>query len=314
MQQYLFRRIGFAFLALFALSILTFLLVRSERYEVQPYYWDAYYVYDAEEPSLVVQYARYTKDLFQGNWDKAWGLERGSENIVLERLPTTLRLAFLALAVSAVLGITLGILAAVNKGSPFDRLANMAISFGQAMPIFWLGIIVVGVTAYLPGKLPVTSGGGFTHMILPAITLAWLPAAVLAKHTRSAMLSALESDYVKLARIKGLTEWKIIWKHCLRNVAVSPLMSFGLIGGSFMTALVLTEAIFQWPGAVLLVLQSFSPVEYHPMLSGVVLCLAGGFILCHLIVDILRAFLDPRIRYSDGTSLKYEMGLASEKF
>ena len=272
-----------------------------------------------EEPSLVVQYARYTNDLFQGNWDKAWGLERGSDgngygNIVLERLPTTLRLAFLALAVSAVLGITLGVLAAVNKGSPFDRLANMAISFGQSMPIFWLGVMLLWVFSFHPGWQHAIGGGGFRQMILPAIILAWLPAAVLAKLTRSAMLSALESDYVKLARIKGLTEWKIIWKHCLRNVAVSPLMSFGLIGGSFMTALVLTEAIFQWPGAALLALQSISYVDYHPMLSGVVLCLAGGFILCHLMVDILRAFLDPRIRYSEGASLKYEMGLASEKF
>ena len=145
-------------------------------------------------------------------------------------------------------------------------------------------------------------------MILPAIILAWLPAAVLAKLTRSAMLSALESDYVKLARSKGLTEWKIIWKHCLRNVAVSPLISFGLIGGSFMTALVLTEAIFQWPGAALLALQSISPLGYNSMLSGVVLCLAGGFILCHLIVDVVRAFLDPRIRYSEGTSLKVGAG------
>ena len=307
MQQYLFRRIGFAFLALIALSILTFLLVRSEGYEGHHYYgdggWDYY-----EKPSLVVQYTRYTKDLFQGNWDKAWGLERGSGNIVLDRLPTTLRLAALALAVSAVLGITLGVLAAINKGTPFDRWSNMVVSFGQSLPVFWVGVALIGVTAYLPGKLPVTSGGDFTHMILPAITLAWLPAAVLAKLTRSAMLSALESDYVKLARIKGLTEWKIIWKHCLRNVAVSPLISFGLIGGSFMTALVLTEAIFQWPGAALLALQSISPVGYNSMLSGVVLCLAGGFILCHLIVDILRAFLDPRIRYSDGTSLKVGAG------
>ena len=158
MQQYLFRRIGLAFLALIALSILTFLLVRSERYEVQPYYWDAYYVYDAEEPSLVVQYTRYTKDLFQGNWDKAWGLERGSGNIVLERLPTTLRLAALALAVSAVLGITLGVLAAINKGTPFDRWSNMVVSFGQSMPIFWLGVALVGVAAYLPVGYPSQAG------------------------------------------------------------------------------------------------------------------------------------------------------------
>ena len=136
-------------------------------------------------------------------------------------------------------------------------------------------------------------------MILPAITLAWLPAVVLMKLTRNAMRSSLDSNYVKLARIKGLTEWKIIWKHCLRNVAVSPLLSFGLIGGAFMTSLILTEAIFQWPGAGLLMIQTIGALDYHPMLSGVVLCLAGGFILLHLFVDVLRAYLDPRFRCSE---------------
>lgn len=319
MQRYLFRRVGLALLALFALSILTFALVRSEHYVLHynydPHGWDNY-----ENPSLVAQYGLYMQDLFQGNWDKAWGLnqtvwsyDRGwgysPGNIVLERIPTTLRLAAVALAISGVLGVTLGVLAASNKGSPCDRWISRAVLFGQSMPIFWLGVALIGITAYLPGRLPVTSGSEFTHMILPAITLGLLPAAVITQLIRSAMLAALESDYVKLARIKGLTEWNIIWKHCLRNVVVSPLLSFGLIGGSFMTALVLTEAIFQWPGAGLLTLQTIGVGDYHPMLSGVVLCLAGGFILCHLIYDVVRAFLDPRIRFSAGTSLRVDAGV-----
>ena len=310
MQRYLFRRIGLAFLALIALSILTFSLVRSEEYALHFSHAGPNWVH-YEEPPLVVQYGRYVQDLFGGDWEKAWGLARGwnysgSGNVVFERIPSTLQLVAFALTVSAALGITLGILAATNKGTPFDRWANLVVSFGQSMPIFWLGVTLVGVIAYLPVRLPFDGGGGFTHMILPAITLAWLPAAVLAKLTRSAMLTALESDYVKLARIKGVTEWKIVWKHCLRNVVISPLLCFGLIGGSFMTAVVLTEEIFNWPGAGLLVIQAIS-VGYHPMLSGVVLALAGGFILCHLIYDILRAFLDPRIRFSESTSYKYEM-------
>ena len=322
MQQYLLRRVGLALLALFALSILTFALVRSEHYEVRIIYGPGW-PYD-EEPSLVVQYARYMNDLSQGNWDKAWGLNqvswsydwgwdykwRGSHdsgNIVLERLPTTVQLASLALALGSVLGISLGVLAAIKKGSLFDSGVNIAASVGQSMPVFWLGIILMWVFVLLLHWLPAPGGSGFTHMILPAITLALLPATAIAKLTRSAMVSALESDYVKLARIKGLSEWKIIWKHCLKNVAVSPLLSFGLIAGSFMTALVLTEAIFDWPGAGHLVLQTIHGNGYYPLLSGVVLVLAGGFILCHLIYDVFRAYLDPRIRYSEGTHLKYEM-------
>ena len=294
MQQFLLRRVGLALFALIGLSILTFALVR-------PHYWGYY-----EEPPVVVQYGSYVNDLLRGNWERSFGVawDTRSSNEVLERLSATLRLASFALAAGAVLGISLGVLAAINRGGPFDRWAGRVFSFVQATPIFWVAVTLVGVAAYLPVRFPIGSGDGFMHLILPAVSLALLPAAVIAKLVRSAMAAALESEYVKLARIKGVAEWKIIWKHCLRNVAVSPLISFGVIGGSFMTALVLTEAAFQWPGAGLLMLSSISPSGYDLMLSGVVLVLAGGFILCHLIYDVIRAFLDPRIRYSEGTSIE----------
>ena len=290
MQQFLVQRVGLALFALIGLSILTFALVRS-------HYWGYY-----EEPSVVVQYGSYVNDLLRGNWERPFGVawDARSSNEVLERLPATLRLASFALAVGTALGISLGVLAAINRGSIFGRWADRVFSLVQATPVFWVAISLVGVAAYLPVRFPVGTGDGFTHLILPAVTLALLPAAVIAKLVRSAMVTALESEYVKLARIKGVAEWKIIWKHCLRNVAVSPLISFGLVGGSFMTALVLTEVAFQWPGAGLLMLRSMSPSGYDLMLSGVVLVLAGGFILCHLIYDVVRAFLDPRIRYSEG--------------
>ena len=294
MQEFLVQRVGLALFALIGLSILTFVLVR-------PHYWGYY-----EEPPVVVQYGSYVNDLLRGNLERPFGVawDARSSNEVLERLPATLRLASLALAASAVLGISLGLLAAIYRDSFFDRWADRVFSLVQATPVFWVAITLVGVTAYLPVRFPVGSGDGFMHLILPAVTLALLPAAIIAKLVRSAMATALECEYVKLARIKGVAEWKIIWKHCFRNVAVSPLISFGLIGGSFMTALVLTEAAFQWPGAGLLMLRSISPPGYDLMLSGVVLVLAGGFIVSHLVYDLVRAFLDPRIRYSEGTSVK----------
>ena len=320
MQHFLFRRISLALLALFALSILTFLLLRTERSTAYDTYVAPIYACPGacpsyEDPPLPIQYAHYVKYTFQGDWDKAWGLGSnlsggigyGDGDIVLERLPATLRLASLALALSLALGIALGTLAAIHKDSVFDRWTKVVVSFGQSIPIFWLGVMLLGAFSIQLGWLPTGIGGGFSHMILPAITLALLPTVVLAKLTRTAMRSSLDSNYVKLARIKGLTEWKIIWKHCLRNVAASPILSFTLIGGAFMTSLVLTEAVFQRPGAGLLMLQSISAQGYHPMLSALVLFLGGGFILCHLTVDVLRAFLDPRIRYSESTSLNHQV-------
>ena len=323
MQQFLFRRVSLALLALFALSILTFLLLRTERSTAYDTYVAPIYACPGacpsyEDPPLPIQYARYVKYTFQGDWYKAWNFGRnlrggwyhGYANVVLERFHATLRLAALALAMSLALGIALGTLAAIHKDSPFDRWAKVVVSFGQSMPIFWLGAMLLGAFSIQLGWLPTGIGGGFSYMILPAITLAWLPAVVSMKLSRTAMLSALESDYVKLARIKGLAEWKIIWKHCLRNVAVSPLLSFILIGGAFMTSLVLTEAVFAWPGAGLLMLQSMSGHGFHPVFSSVVLLFGGGFILCHLAVDVVRAFLDPRIRYAENTYLNHQVAPA----
>ncbi len=320
MQQFLFRRVGLALLALFALSILTFLLLHTERSKAHLNYVAIIeacvgHCYYPEDPPLPLQYAHYVKYTFQGDWDEAWRLgrnlrgywEEGYGNAALKRIPATLQLASLSLALSAVLGIALGVLAAINRDSTLFRWTNVAVSLGESVPIFWLGITLFWVFTVLLGWLPVGSREGFTHVILPAITLAWLPAMLLAKLTRAAMISALDRNYVKLARIKGLSEWKIIWKHCLRNVAVSPLISFGLIGGAFMTSLVLTEAIFNWPGAGLSTLQSIGANGYHPTLSGLVLFLGGGFILCHLAVDVIRALLDPRIRYSARTYPQYEV-------
>ena len=310
MPQFLFRRVGQTLLALFALSILTFLLVRPDPYAVFLPTNDVSYL---ERPHPVIQYgetvgqyADYMNNLVHGNWGKSWKWGGEAIAVVLDRFPTTLRLASIALALSVALGITLGILAAIKKGSPFDQWTTRVVLLGGSMPVFWLGVILSWSFAIFAGSLPRIGEGESYPLILPIITLAWLPTVVLTKFTRSAMLSALESDYVKLARIKGLSECKIIWKHCLRNVSVSPLLSFTLIGGAFMTSLVLTEAVFAWPGAGLLVVDAIRTRD-HVALHGVVLFLGGGFILCHLTVDVLRAFLDPRIRYSESRYLNHQV-------
>ena len=306
MQQFLIRRVGMALLALFALSIVTFLLVRHSQFEMLTIvYHEA--DYDAlKPPNPVVHYAEYMKYVVRGDWGESWKWGTESRNVILERLPATFRLASLALTVSAVLGITFGILAAIRRDTLFDRLSKTIILFGQSLPVFCLSLVLLWIFTVFAGSLSSSDEGHIIPLILPAITLAWLPSVVLAKLTRSAMLSAMDSDYVKLARIKGLNEWKIIWKHCLRNVAVSYLISFGLIGGSFLTSLLLTETVFAWPGAGLLVFEALHATD-HYVLNAQVLSLTGGFILFHLVIDVFRAYLDPRIRYSERTHIQYDV-------
>ena len=312
MQQFLLRRIGVALLALFALSILTFFLIRL----VDPFdYLPVFHPADLDFyklPNPIVHYAGYMMEFLSGDWGSGynwrtswkWGPESG--NIAFERLPNTLALASLALGLGAVLGITFGILAAIRKGTLFDPFSKAIVLIGQSMPIFWFGFIVLWIYAFINGSLPTIDIGDRVPIILPALTLAWLPTTLIARFTRSAMLSALDSDYVKLARIKGLSEWKIIWKHCFRNVAVSPLSSLGLKGGAIMTSLVLTEVVFAWPGVGLMVFEALHALNYY-VLNALVLTLSGGFIIFHLCIDVFRAYLDPRIRFSAGTYRPYEV-------
>ena len=183
MQQFLLRRVSLALLALFALSILIFLPVRLvDMWALAPVFHPADYEAYKVPASPVVHYAEYMKDLIRGDWglSSKWGEPR---NVILERLPTTLSLASIALAVSAVVGITLGVLAAIGRGALFDRWINGVILFGQSIPIFWLGVIITWVFAVIVGSLPRIDEGEFYPLILPIITLAWLPTMMLAKVT-----------------------------------------------------------------------------------------------------------------------------------
>ena len=257
-------------------------------------------------PNPVVHYADYMKDIIRGDWGHTWKWGPDIGKVALERFHMTFRLASLAIGVIAVLGVSLGVLAAINKGAVFDRWTTVAILLGQSMPVFWLGLILYWVFAVITGSLPSTDDGNLVPTILPAVILALLPTAILVNSTRSAMQSSLGSDYVKLARIKGFHEWKIIWKHCLRNTAISPHISFGLIAGAFLISLVLTEVVFAWPGVGLMAIEAILLRDNYA-LGGLVLFLGGAFILCHLMFDVLRAFLDPRIRYSERTYIQYQV-------
>jgi peptide/nickel transport system permease protein len=221
---------------------------------------------------------------------------RSAMELVTERLPATLELAGVALLVSVILALPIGVLAAVAKGSNWDTSAKIVALLGQSLPAFWLGIVLMWIFAVMLPWLPSSGRGGFAHLILPAITLGWFQVAVIMRLVRSSMLEVLDSEFVKLARVKGIPEWKVVWKHCLRNASIAPLTVFAIIAGSLLTGSVVTETVFTWPGVGLLVVDAVRSRDFQ-VVQAVVIMFAGIFILCNLLVDIAYAYLDPRIRY-----------------
>jgi peptide/nickel transport system permease protein len=216
--------------------------------------------------------------------------------LVGQRLPATLQLAGFALFISIVIALPIGVMAAVMKGTPWESLAKIIALLGQSLPGFWLGIVLMWIFAVHLGWFPTSGRGGLQYMILPAITLGWFQVAVLMRLVRSSMLEVLDSEFVKLTRIKGVPEWKVIWKHCLRNASIAPLTYFAIIAGVLMTGSVVTESVFSWPGTGLLVVDAVRARDFQ-VVQAVVIVFSGIFIFTNLMVDIFYAYLDPRIRY-----------------
>jgi peptide/nickel transport system permease protein len=305
MQRYIARRVLHSVLALLAMSVIVFALARlsgnpldvmlpmeatREDYERVSRHWGL------DQP-LVTQYVIFLGKAIGGDFGNSWKWPGHSAmGLVWQRLPATLQLAGFALLISVLIALPIGVLAAVAKGTVWDSAAKVIALLGQSLPAFWLGIVLMWIFAVHLGWFPTSGKGGLQHMILPAITLGWFQVAALMRLVRSSMLEVLDSEFVKLTRIKGLSEWKVVWKHCLRNAAIAPLTFFAIIAGVLMTGAVVTESVFSWPGTGLLVVDAVRARDFQ-VVQAVVIVFAGIFILTNLLVDILYAYLDPRIRY-----------------
>ena len=217
--------------------------------------------------------------------------------VVLQRLPATLKLGGLSVLLSVVIAIPLGVIAATRRGTMADKSANVVALLGQSLPQFWLGIMLIWIFAVGLGWFPTSGHGGVQHMILPAVAMASFQIAALTRLTRSAMLDALRSEYIKLARLKGVSEFRIVWKHALRNAAIAPLTYFGLLTGSLLTGSVVIESVFAWPGTGLLSIEAIRGRDY-PVVQAVVIVFAVVFLLVNYVVDALYALVDPRIRHA----------------
>ena len=213
MQRYLMFRFGQSIIALIGVSMLVFFLTRLSGnvldlmlpIEATPEDFERVEKAWGLDKPIVVQYGLYMKNVLRGDWGESWKWGSGALEIVLEKFPATVQLASFTLIVSTTLGLTIGMLVATKKDTPFDWGGKIVALLGQSLPSFWLGIVLMWVFAVLLGWLPTSGRGGIRHMIMPAITLGWFNVAALMRLTRSSMLEVMDSEYVKLARIKGST-------------------------------------------------------------------------------------------------------------
>lgn len=256
---------------------------------------------------IVIQYASWVADAAQGDLGSSFYLRREVRPLVVERLKATLQLALGALAISIPLGIGGGIASSLLRGTIWDKLINAIIVAGVAVPGFALGLFLIVLFSIKLSWFPVsgmtTFGDGslsdrFHHLLLPAVTLAVGPTAITARLTRSAMLEVLNEDYIRTARAKGLAQFKVLREHAFRNVLIPVVTVVGLQVGYLLGGAVLVEIVFSWPGMGQLIINGILQRDF-PVVQAGVLVIAMIFILVNLVVDILYAFIDPRIRYGN---------------
>ena len=256
---------------------------------------------------LHVQYLHWIGHVARGDLGRSLWMKRPVLGEVLERFKATLLLTGVALFLSTVGGIALGIASATRANSLLDRLSAVASVFGASMPVFWLGILLMVIFSLWLGWLPASGmyapygGGGLTdllaHLVLPAVTLAAASVTIIARLTRATMLEMLGQDYVRTARAKGLGERPVVWRHALKNALIPIVTVVGVQAGYLLGGAVLTETVFAWPGVGTLVVQGILARDI-PLVQGGVLVIALSFVLVNLAVDTLYAWLDPRIKYN----------------
>jgi peptide/nickel transport system permease protein len=247
--------------------------------------------------SLHVQYAIFVRSVFRGDFGQSFQYRAPALQVVVERLGATVQLALAALVITVGVGVSLGIVAAVRRGTGYDYASTVLAVLGQSLPNFWLGIMLILLFGVALRWLPTSGFESWRHLILPAVTLAAFPMALVARLTRSSMLEILGRDFIRTGRAKGLAERAVILRHALRNAAVPLLTVLGLQIGTLLGGAVITESVFAWPGMGKLVVDAIFFRDF-PVVQTVLILSATIFVLINLLVDLLYTVIDPRIRYS----------------
>ncbi|MCY4557526.1 MAG: ABC transporter permease [Chloroflexi bacterium] len=247
---------------------------------------------------VIIRYFDYLGNILVGDFGRSYNKRLPTSQLVLERVPNTVQLAIAALFIAVVIGIPLGILSAVKRDSFLDKLGKTFAILGMSMPQFWLAIILMWVFAVELNLLPVFGKEGLDprYFVIPAFSIAVFTMAGFMRLTRSAMLEVLDSEYVKFARVKGLAEQLVIFKHALKN-AVIPVLTFGGISfAGLLNGSIVVEVIFNWPGLGLLMLEGIRTRDV-PIIEATILVSGFLYIVMSTLVDIAYAYVDPRIRY-----------------
>lgn len=246
--------------------------------------------------SLPKQYLEFISHALRGDLGRSVAGDRQpATQLIAERLPASIQLAAIALVVSLSLGIPLGVLAAAKRGTMLDTGARMLALLGQSVPVFWLGLVLMYVFSIQLGWLPTSGYGEWRHFVLPSVSMALFTVAAVTRLVRVSMIDALSSEYVKLARIKGVSESAVVWKHALRNSLIPVLTYMGAFFATMITGAVVIETVFSWPGIGRLAYESILARDF-PVMQAVVLTMTALFMVANLLVDIAYAWLDPRIR------------------
>jgi peptide/nickel transport system permease protein len=258
--------------------------------------WDKWGEEMGLDRPIFVQYVTWLGKAVRGEFGTSLRDQIDAFDVIKARIPATLQLSGGALLFATIVGVPLGVLSAVRRGSFWDYAARIFSLGGQSVPGFWLGIMLILLFAVQLELLPTGRRGGIDHYILPSIALGWSSAAGFTRLIRSAMLEILDSEYVVFARAKGVNSRVIIWKHAFKNAVIVPLTFSGLLVASYITGTVVTETVFAWPGLGRLAVDAVFNNDF-PVITGVVLIFTLIYVVINLFVDIAYAVIDPRIRY-----------------
>lgn len=249
--------------------------------------------YGLDKP-IYLQYLTFAKNVVSGDLGTSFRFREPALQLVLEGLSATLLLGISSMILATIIALPLGILSAVKRDTWIDTCTRWLAALGQSTPSFWLGLLLVLFFSVYLGWLPTSGHGELKHLALPAITLSFFTAGAIARLTRSNMLEALRSDFVRFERLSGLSEWRIVVRHSLRNASIPIVTFLALQFGVLLSGAVVTETVFAWPGIGRIVIDAINTRDY-PVLQAAVIVSAFLILFLNLLVDLFYAWLDPRV-------------------
>jgi peptide/nickel transport system permease protein len=305
MRSYLLRRVWQSALTLAGVSVLVFVILRVVPGDPAKMLLPEGAPQSAvdelnrhlglKEP-LWVQYAIFLRSVGRGDFGQSFQYRSPALQVVVERVPATIHLTLAAMALTVLFGVSLGILTAVRQGTGYDYAGTVLAVLGQSLPNFWLGIMLILLFGVTLRWLPTSGFQGWWHLVLPSVTLAAFPTALVARLTRSSMLEILNKEYIRTGRAKGLAERVVVLRHALKNATIPVLTVIGLQIGTLLGGAVITESIFAWPGMGKLVVDAIFFRDF-PVVQTILILSATIFVAINLVVDVLYTVVDPRIRY-----------------